>query len=130
VPLRFHENCIYDFKNRKGLVAAKTAAYVSLLWGLVHWDVLMTYFKKTGSTSTVTIPTLFVAMAISRVNNTIERKKTTKSVDVTDNFTKLFNNLSLRKKRKVMTYQSVFPWNHVSGFYKELAGSVSGKAKR
>lgn len=120
IPLRYHENSIYDFKNRKGKTEVKFLEYLEFMKGLICWDILMSYCKTSFMNDM--IPTYMIALHINKLNK-IERKKigTTEQMD---NFTKLFNNLSLRKKRRVLSYESVFPWSNVSGFYKEIVGTI------
>lgn len=117
MPLRYHENVIHELKQRKGTQPVKTAIMMRLLRSLCEWDVMMTAAKRIQSADSQTTAMWYISSAIASCN-CLERKKRADGVE--DNFTKLFNTLSLRKKQKVTSYQSIFPWDNVSGFYREV----------
>jgi hypothetical protein len=131
MPLRYHENIIHELQQRKGVASVKNKLLIQFLKAICEWDVMMTQGKRLGVDNHVAL--WYISCVIAHMNR-VERKK--RSEEVEDNFTRLFNTLSLRKKRKVASYQSVFPWDNVSGFYRELVSkkfserSISAKHGR
>jgi len=112
-PLRFHENIIHEFKQRKGTKDVKSDIYINILKNLCQWDQLMTN-SKGGD----------ITYAIEQGCNTvmlltdIKRKKNAE--EPMDEFTRMFNYLSLRKKNMVSLYEGNFPWETIGSSRKKI----------
>ena len=113
-PLRFHENIIHEWKQRKGLQSQKENAYIQILWGLCQWDQLMVASKRLGYEAFQAIE--HVTGVILSMQN-LPRKKT--GLASTDDFTLMFNYLSLKKKNALSRHEGTFPWQHIGGFHKQ-----------
>ena len=112
-PLRFHENIIHEFKQRKGTKEQKDKLYVEILEHLCRWDQIMT-LSKGGD----------ISHAIEQACNTVlllTRLKRKKNADPPmDEFTRMFNYLSLRKKNMLSLYESTFPWETIGSTRKKI----------
>jgi len=112
-PLRFHENIIHEFKQRKGTKEQKDKLYIEILQHLCRWDQIMT-LSKGGD----------ISNAIEQACNTVlilTRLKRKKNADPPmDEFTRMFNYLSLRKKNMLSLYESTFPWETIGSTRKKI----------
>jgi hypothetical protein len=112
-PLRFHENIIHEFKQRKGTKEQKDKLYIEILQHLCRWDQIMT-LSKGGD----------ISNAIEQACNTVlllTRLKRKKNADPPmDEFTRMFNYLSLRKKNMVSLYEGNFPWESIGSSRKKM----------
>ena len=112
-PLRFHENIIHEFKQRKGTKEQKDKLYSEILQHLCRWDQIMT-LSKGGD----------ISNAIEQACNTVlllTRLKRKKNADPPmDEFTRMFNYLSLRKKNMLSLYESTFPWETIGSTRKKI----------
>ena len=99
-PMRYHENLL----NKK----PKKDYPLKYLESLFTWDLLQSNLENT------LLPVYYISGKIGEIN-----KNTKNAKDIPDNFTKLFNNLSLKKKKKVANYKSIFPWQKVPEYWKK-----------
>jgi len=112
-PLRFHENIIHEFKQRKGTKEEKNALYIDVLQQLCRWDQIMTLSKGSDITN-----------AVEQACNTVilmtklKRKKIAEPP--VDEFTRMFNYLSLRKKNMISLYEGTFPWESIGSARKKI----------
>jgi len=111
-PLRFHENIIHEFKTRKGSKASKEQCYITILNGLCEWDQLMAHNK--GNSQSVPIEH---ACSIMQLLTKFPRLKN--APPSMDEFTRMFNYLSLRKKNIINLYDGGFPWEMVGSSFKK-----------
>lgn len=93
-PLRFHENLIYEWKQRKGTNATKRECHGALMRNLCEWDLMMSHYRGED----FSIPIDFIARGISSHMVGFPRKKTAGAPR--DEFTKIFSYLSLSKKNQ------------------------------
>jgi hypothetical protein len=112
-PLRFHENIIHEFKIRRGNKSAKEQTYISILTSLCEWDQHMSHSK--GYDLGVGIE-----MACNSMLKLLPFPKFKNAEPSMDEFTRMFNYLSLRKKNILNMYEGEFPWHTVGSFYKKL----------
>jgi len=112
-PLRFHENIINEFNIRKGLQKNKEQCYIKILKSLCEWDRMMYFYK--GRVNDVLIPLEYVTSLVILLYTFPIKKK---DVIHQDNFTKLFNYLSLRKKNMISLHSGVFPWENIGNIHK------------
>jgi len=112
-PLRFHENIINEFNIRKGLQKKKEQSYIKILKSLCEWDKMMYHYKNT--ISDIALPIEYAASLVLLVYEFPIKKKD--SIH-TDNFTKLFNYLSLKKKNMIALYSGDFPWENIGNIHK------------
>jgi hypothetical protein len=112
-PLRFHENIINEFNIRKGTKKNKEQCYIKILKGLCEWDKMMYHYK--GRVSNTAIPLEYVTSLVLLLY-TFPLKK--KDCIHFDNFTKLFNYLSLRKKNMIALHTGEFPWENIGNIHK------------
>jgi len=122
-PLRFHENVIHELNQRKGLQNDKEAAYINMLRLLCIWDQLMSYSKINDGSG------MFIAIElISNIPLYLKdfpKKKTT--ISSMDEFTRMFNYLSLKKKHAVALYIPDFPWISIGSYYKHIYDAKNKK---
>jgi hypothetical protein len=122
-PLRFHENVIHELNQRKGLQHDKEAIYIDILRLLCIWDQLMSYSKINDGSG------MFIAIElISNIPLYLKdfpKKKTT--VSSMDEFTRMFNYLSLKKKHAVALYIPDFPWISIGSYYKHIYDAKNKK---
>lgn len=103
MPLRYHENLPKELLiNRKGTIASKQVFYRQTLETLCDWDMLMQNAQPD-------IPIDIMVQEIIRLHTSFDKKKRTND---TNEFTKLFSNLSLQRKNEKSMYKSElgFPW--------------------
>jgi hypothetical protein len=112
-PLRFHENILCELKQRKGLQILKYNIYFKILTGMCEWDQMMSFFKGKD----LLIPTEYVTSLIQTVK-VLQNKKN--HIPNVNNFTRLFNYLSLKKKNKIALYSHEFPWNTLSNVHRNI----------
>ena len=110
-PLRFHENLLQEWGERKGLVAKKQMIYLNMMNCICMWDVFMSHFKG----GDLQIPTEFIAQSVIYLTQ-VERKKTAKPP--AHEFTKMFSHMSLEKKNQMSLYESKF--DRFGSYYKSL----------
>lgn len=122
-PLRFHENLVNEWSERKGIIAKKQQVYLSLMNAICTWDTFMSRFKGMD----LQIPTDYIAHSVIYLKQ-LERKKNAKPP--TDEFTKMFSHLSLEKKNLVATYES--DYGSVGSYYRSVADQIyrSKKTKK
>jgi hypothetical protein len=112
-PLRFHENIIHEFKQRKGSKEVKDTTYINILENLCKWDQLMVS-SKGGD----------ISCAVEQACNSVllftplKRKKVAEPP--MDEFTRMFNYLSLRKKNMVSLYEGNFTWETIGSSRKKI----------
>jgi hypothetical protein len=125
-PLRFHENVIHELNQRKGLQNDKEVAYIDMLRLLCIWDQLMSYSKINDGSG------MFIAIElISNIPLYLKdfpKKKTT--ISSMDEFTRMFNYLSLKKKHAVALYIPEFPWISIGSYYKHIYDAKNKKNQR
>ena len=115
-PLRFHENILQEWPKRKGTVKNKEATYTSILQLYCDWDQIMSY-SKINDSNDIYIATELIAHVPSYLK-TFGKKKSV--VSTMDEFTRMFNFLSLKKKNSVALYTTDFPWITIGSFCKHL----------
>ena len=116
-PLRFHENLIYELKQRiqPRTKPKKEDIYTCILEDLCHWDILMC--------NNVCEPALqLIAASVTRLDKLALKKTAAPSQT---EFTKLINMLSVRKKAINSLYESTddrkkFPWHKVGSYEKSF----------
>lgn len=106
-PLRFHENLIKQLNKKKGTKQQKSANYQRLLTALCDWDYMM------ANTEDPVYAMEHIAMCICEYYTKLEYKKG-QDKDASDDFTKVFSNLSLQKKQERSLYAQglEYPWMH------------------
>ena len=115
-PLRFHENVLNEFKLRKGLQDDKNKTYIDILELFCKWDQLMSYAKiNDGSGMNIAIE--LIAHVSYLLKDYPKKKNVNSSMD---EFTRMFNYLSLKKKNAVALYIPDFPWIKIGNYYKHL----------
>jgi len=112
-PLRFHENLINEMNQRKGLHIIKEKIYTDLMKYMCEWDYLMSHWKGTYSD----IPIEY-ACGLPVILNKLSKKKQSNST--INEFTRLFNYLSLKKKSSVSLYNNQFPWIYIGNGHKYI----------
>ena len=121
-PLRFHENIMHEWNTRHGTKKDKEVAYAFILKCLCEWDQMMAHGKR-GSEDflkdTQTYALEHITSAVMMMSK-FKKKKTTLSMD---EFTRMFNYLSLKKKNQLALRDSnvasnAFPWNQVGSLNK------------
>lgn len=107
-PLRFHENLVKEVAKKKGTKAEKQRVYRDLLQILCEWDLMMT------CNGDQQIAVEHVLSGMTDVFHRLEWKKGATKTAVSDEFTKVFSNLSLQKKQERSLYARAqdFPWMH------------------
>lgn len=119
-PLRFHENLINEWVERKGIIAKKQKVYLAMMNDICVWDMFMSHFKGAD----LQVPTEFIAQSVIHLKQ-LERKKTAKPP--TDEFTKMFSHLSLEKKNMVATYESAY--DSIGSYYKSVMDQINRSRK-
>lgn len=111
-PLRYHENMIKEISRRKGTKCQKDERYQNVLRTLCEWDTMM----SAGLEPIYAVESLCHAIHANIL--TIEHKKGATNDPVSDDFTKVFSNLSLQKKQERNLYakETQFPWMHAQVF--------------
>jgi hypothetical protein len=112
-PLRFHENIIHEFKQRKSTKEIKDKTYINILDNLCKWDQLMVASK--GGDISYAIEQACISILLL---TPIKRKKL--ADPPLDEFTRMFNYLSLRKKNMVSLYEGNFTWETIGSSRKKL----------
>lgn len=116
-PLRFHENIIHEFNSRRGVQKNKQLRYIEILKGLCEWDVMMQHYKKYSSD--VSLPLEHVCNLVQIVYKFPLKKTNASSPPLhIDNFTKMFNYLSLKKKNIIVLHDGEFPWQYIGNIHK------------
>ena len=114
-PLRFHENIIHEWTIRKGTHHNKEHSYIDTLKLLCIWDQLMSYCKINDTNMNIAIElSSYIPIYITNFS----KKKN--AVSSMDEFTRMFNYLSLKKKNIVALYSSDFPWMTIGSYFKHL----------
>jgi hypothetical protein len=105
-PLRFHENLVKELSNKKGTKTQKIEVYRTCLNTLCEWDYMMAIVEDPMCALE------HVCNAITTVLPTLEYKKGVKKDNASDEFTKIFSNLSLQKKQERNLHANGldFPW--------------------
>lgn len=129
IPLRYHENILQHIKQRKGTIKQKNGVYTNFLEQLCEWDILHSHAKKRGDIESIYAEAL-ISHSIQATNSLEHKKYCKKEIEGVNNFTKLFNSLSLRKKRKIANSKSSFPWDTLPGFWKELDSTKHKNRKK
>jgi hypothetical protein len=119
-PLRFHENVLYEFKQRKGLQIQKEHSYKNMMKLFCEWDQLMAA-NKGGDTILATEMISYVPFYLKE----FPKKKIANSSIA--EFTRMFNYLSLKKKNAVALYNNDFPWNMIGNYYKHIIDEKNKK---
>lgn len=119
-PLRFHENIIHEFKQRNGSKDIKDKTYINILQNLCEWDQLMTN-SKGGDISYAIEQSCSTIQILTR----LKRKKTAEPP--VDEFTRIFNYLSLRKKNIVTLYEGKFQWDTIGSMRKKIYDGIIRK---
>lgn len=114
-PLRFHENILHEWTIRKGVYQDKEKAYIDTLQLLCTWDQLMSYCKINDSNMNIAIElSSYIPIYITQFS----KKKN--AVSSMDEFTRMFNYLSLKKKNIVALYANDFPWMTIGSYFKHI----------
>ena len=114
-PLRFHENIIHEWTIRKGIYNDKEHAYIDTLQLLCIWDQLMSYCKINDSNMNIAVElSSYIPIYIANFS----KKKN--AISSMDEFTRMFNYLSLKKKNIVALYANDFPWMTIGSYFKHL----------
>ena len=115
-PLRFHENVLNELKQRKGLQDNKNNTYIDILELFCKWDQLMSYAKiNDGSGMNIAIE------LIAHVSYFLKDYPKKKNIESSmEEFTRMFNYLSLKKKNAVALYIPEFPWIRIGNYHKHL----------
>lgn len=124
-PLRFHENLINEFNIRKGLQKTKEQLYIRMLSGLCEWDIMMYHYKKQSNDILISLE--YIASFVILLY-TLPLKK--KDVVHQDNFTKMFNYLSLKKKNMIALHSVTFPWENIGNIHKVPFDNKNKKTKK
>lgn len=124
-PLRFHENIINEFNIRKGVQKVKEQMYIKILKGLCEWDVMMYHYKN--RTNDLMISLEYIACLVILLY-TLPLKK--KDATHQDNFTKMFNYLSLKKKNMIALHSGSFPWENIGNIHKIPFDNKNKKTKK
>lgn len=108
-PLKFHENLPKDLNQRKATKEEKQNMYFSALQHMINWDVMM---KENGD------PAFAIENIVSAIKQLQKLPYKMADVEVLNDFTKLFSNLSLQKKNEKKMYSANlgFPWSHAQIF--------------
>ena len=119
-PLRFHENLLHELHSRHGSVKTKADAYVRILRNLCDWDRMMANGKGADLSYAIEHAT-----GTALILTDVSRIKCRDHVENVDNFTRMFNYLSLKKKNQITLYESHaqnnfsdFPWQNVGSAHK------------
>jgi SpoVK/Ycf46/Vps4 family AAA+-type ATPase len=114
-PLRFHENLLYELKQRLQ-PRQKAKVYASLMEDLCTWDFLMTRNIEAAEYAVA-----FIAAAVKKLNR-LPLKKSAPPPQA--EFTRLINLLSVRKKALNALYTSgtgmEFPWHEIGSYEKSF----------
>ena len=120
-PLRFHENVLHELKLRKGLQDSKNKIYIEILKLFCKWDQIMSYAKiNDGSGMNIAIE--LISYVPYYLKEYPKKKNTISSMD---EFTRMFNYLSLKKKNAVALYVPKFPWITIGSYYKHLYDDIN-----
>ncbi len=105
-PLRFHENLVKELSKKKGTKQQKTEIYRTCLDILCEWDYMMANVEDPMCALE------HVCNAMTVVLPSIEYKKGAHKDTASDEFTKIFSNLSLQKKQERNLHANGlnFPW--------------------
>jgi len=124
-PLRFHENVLHEWSIRNGTNTEKEHNYIKMLKLFCDWDQLMTYSKINDTNMNIPIELIsYVPIYIK------EFPKKKDAVSSMDEFTRMFNYLSLKKKNMVALYAtSDFPWITLGSYFKHLYDDKNKKNK-
>jgi hypothetical protein len=115
-PLRFHENIVKEIPKRTGTQTAKEQAYINILELYCEWDQLMSY-SKINESNDINIA-IEIASYIPTILKSFPKKKA--SISSMDEFTRMFNYLSLKKKNAVALYTPEFPWISIGSYCKHF----------
>jgi hypothetical protein len=115
-PLRFHENLLNEWNIRKGLQKHKEETYITILQLFCEWDQMMSYAKTTDAND-MSVAIELSAYIPSFMNDFPKKKNAVSSMD---EFTRMFNYLSLKKKNAVALYTTDFPWITVGSYHKHF----------
>jgi SpoVK/Ycf46/Vps4 family AAA+-type ATPase len=112
-PLRFHENLLYELKQRLQ-PRQKAKVYASLMEDLCTWDFLMTRNIEAAEYAVA-----FIAAAVKKLDR-LPLKKSAPPPQA--EFTRLINLLSVRKKALNALYTSgmEFPWHDIGSYEKSF----------
>jgi len=124
-PLRFHENLTHEWSIRNGSQLNKEKAYIEMLKLFCDWDQLMSYSKINDTNMNIPIElSSYIPLFIAN----FEKKKN--AISSMDEFTRMFNYLSLKKKNMVSLYvTSDFPWITIGSYFKHLYDDKNKKSK-
>lgn len=117
-PLRFHENVLHELGTRVILKKDKELVYTNILMNLCIWDHMMTVGK--GSDISYAIEHACGTVLLMRDH---PKKKTYQSCASVDEFTRMFNYLSLKKKNQLALYDAEkvsFPWSAIGSMHKKM----------
>jgi hypothetical protein len=125
-PLRFHENILYEFKQRNDPSNNINSIYIKILRLFCDWDQIMAYNKITnGNGMNIAIE------MISYVPYYLESFPKKQNAESSMNeFTRMFNYLSLKKKNAVALYIPEFPWITIGSYYKHLYDDKNKKIQK
>jgi len=125
-PLRFHENIMHEWNTRHGTKKSKEVAYSFVLKCLCEWDQMMSHGKRGVDDflkDTQTYAIEHISSAVLTVNSFKKKTRCSKEASM-DEFTRMFNYLSLKKKNQLAlndstcTVNNSFPWNKVGSLNK------------
>lgn len=124
-PLRFHENIINEFNIRKGIQSKKEEIYIKILKGLCEWDIMMCHYKNRSNDLMISLD--YIASHVLLLY-TLPLKKIDSPHQ--DNFTKMFNYLSLKKKNMIALHNGEFPWENIGNIHKIPFDNKNKKTKK
>jgi hypothetical protein len=115
-PLRFHENILKEFSKRIGTHYEKEYTYINILQLYCEWDQLMSY-SKINDCSDIHIAIEIASYIPSNLKKFPKKKA---AISTMDEFTRMFNYLSLKKKNAVALYTTDFPWISIGSYCKHF----------
>lgn len=123
MPLRFHENMLSEWKQRKGAGAMKRTTYAELLKYMCIWDLMMSYTKGEISEYATEI----LAHAVPMIS-CLERKAN--APPPLDDFTRVFSHLSLEKKNMLALDNAEYMTDGLHSFHRHLYDSLQTKRRK
>lgn len=121
-PLRFHENLIKAIQQRKGTKIKKIELYKDFLLSLCEWDLMTSNSKRLNIDNDVSFE--YITRNIVSLYKLPNKKNT---MELSTEFTKIFNYLSLKKKSLLTLYNSEIPWYNIGTIHKNIIENIEKK---
>ena len=121
-PLRFHENLIKAIQQRKGTKIKKLELYKKFLLALCEWDMMTSNSKRLGIESDIGFEHI-----VRNVMSLYDLSDKKNKVELSTDFTKIFNYLSLKKKTLITLYNSETPWYNIGSIHKSIIENIEKK---